>query len=288
MGGSKDVLTLQYRAIGWPSKPGDPEAVARFASIEEFMRSLLKKGVFREVLSIGRARVLDVMAASGICGVALARVLSEVGVYVDLVVSDLREEELGLAREWVREASIKEGAVRLSTAVADAAMLPKHFKGAEFDVATVWGSSLPHLDAWQLPLLISGVRELQPPHGVLIIEQADLLPGILVRNDFRYVLVEGREALTIFETYDTLRGVQRRLLYKLPEMKYLGRVESRLWEVAQVLVLTWLFYEDVDLHEHREMGRNTKAIVAKHPRKSATKWSELVKSARTPLLALIP
>lgn len=55
-----------------------------------------------------------------------------------------------------------------------------------------------------------------------------------------------------------------------------------------MLALTWLFYEDVDLHEHREMGRNTKAIVAKHPRKPATKWSELVKSARTSLPALIP
>jgi len=279
LGSSEDILALQYGIIQWPTKPDDPIARTRFAFIEETMRSLLEKGVFSVITSRRKVRILDVMAASGICGVALAKVLCEAGVDVNLVISDLRMDELELARQWIEVAGLKVENLSLRTIVADATKLPQYFKGEKFDIITVWGSSLPHLNVWELPLLISGARELQPPHGVLIMEQADILPRILVGNTFRYVMTEGKEALTIFESYDTLRGVQRRLLYKLPEMKYIGRVESRLWEVAQVLALMWLFYREVKLHDHKEVtgyiSRITKVLVAKQPRMTCTKWEEL-------------
>jgi len=282
LNGNENVLALQYQAIQWPTRPDDPIARVRFTLIEETMQLLLEKGVFNVILSEKKARILDVMAASGICGVALAKVLCEAGVHVNLVISDLRRNELELVREWVKVANLKEKHLNLNTIVVNATVLPQQFKEEKFDIITVWGSSLPHLDVWQLPLLISGARDLQPPHGILIIEQADLLPRILINNAFRHFLVEGREALTIFESYDTLRGVQRRLLYKLPEMKFLGRVESRLWEIAQVLALVWLFYKEVNLYEHKEVtrniSRNTKVIIAKHPRETAAEWKELIKS----------
>ncbi|GEM_PF-422945 len=275
-------LSRLYREIGWLVDPSDPKARERFWSIVSTMEKLASSGVFREVVERRRASLLDAMAASGICGVALARVLLERGVGVELVVSDLRSDDLGLVGGWLDVAGIS-GEVGVETVVADATKLPEALGGRVFDIVTVWGSSLPHLDVYSLPLLVSGVRELQPSYGVLVIEQHDILPRILVTGGFKYILPEGKNLLTIYRGYDRLRGVQKRLAYVLPSLEYVGEVQSRLWDIAQVASFTWLFYRDIQLYSHIEpvFGIASSVIIAKYPRRTSVPWRELLSTLPT-------
>jgi len=277
----KEILNLQYSVIQWPVDPGNERARARFKCIKDTLYKLLKEDVFKEAISRNKVRILDVMAASGICGIALSKILVDEGVDIELTVSDLRESDLKYAFKWVEVAGLNERKFKLDIIVADAVKLPLYFSGRKFDIITVWGSSLPHIDAWRFPLLISGIRELQPSHGVVVIEQADLLPSILVNNLFKYILREGG-AITIFESYDSIRGIQKRLLYKLPEMKYLCEVESRLWDIANIAASTWIFYKEIGIYEHSEcldrISRITKVLVAKNPRETVPNWRELALS----------
>ena len=278
----KVSLSRLYKEIEWVVDPSDSRARERFKSIVSTMEKLVSYGVFREVLERGEASILDVMAASGICGVALAKVFVDRGARVELVVSDLRSDDLGLVDSWLDFAGIS-GRVDVETLVADATKLPEALSGRVFDVVTVWGSSLPHLDVYSLPLLVSGARELQPSHGVLVIEQHDILPRLLVTSSFKYILPEGKKLLTIYRGYDRLRGIQKRLAYVLPSLEYIGEVYSRLWDIAQIASFTWLFYKNIDLYSHYEPTFTvaSSVIVAKYPRKNTVEWRELLSTIPT-------
>ncbi len=265
-----------YKFLKWRSRPDDPEARARFESIKGFMEDLISRGVLDKAIGSDKARILDVMAASGIAGVALAWALASRGVEAEVTVTDLRDEELGMAGEWLRMAGL-EDSVRLETLRADATRLPEALGGRGFDIIIVWGSSLPHLDVYDLHLLLAGARELQPGHGVLLIEQASILHRILVNNMFMHILVEGN-ALTLYREYDDLRGVQRRLAYALPELRYLGVMESRLWETSQVMAAAWVYYERAKALAYTEGRRLSKVIVARSPRPQAPSWRGLLKT----------
>ena len=263
-----------YKFLRWHSRPDDPEARARFEVIKGFMKGLISRGILNEVIGSGKARVLDVMGASGIAGIALAWVLATSGVEAEVMVTDLRDEELGMADEWLRMARL-ENSVRLETLRASATRLPEALGGREFDIVVLWGSSLPHLDVYDLHLFLAGARELQPRNGVILMEQFSLLPGILVHNMFKHILVEG-DALTLFREYDDSRGVQRRLVYALPELRYMGVIESRLWETSQVMAAAWIYYRRVETLDYTKGKRSSKVIVASNPRAQAPSWRELL------------
>ncbi len=262
-----------YKFLKWHSRPDDPEACARFEVIKGFMKGLISRGVLNEAVGSGKARVLDVMGASGIAGIALAWALASSGVEAEVMVTDLRDKELGMANEWLRMAGL-ESSVRLETLRVSATRLPEALGERMFDIVVLWGSSLPHLDVYDLHLFLAGARELQPRHGVILMEQFSLLPRILMYNTFKHILVEG-DALTLFREYDDFRGVQRRLVYALPELRYMGVIESRLWETSQVMAAAWIYYRRVETLDYTEGNRSSKVIIARNPRAQAPSWREL-------------
>jgi len=267
-------LDILYSYLGWATSPDDPRAIGRFSSIVGFADGLLEdEAIYSFLEDRSVVRVLDIMAASGIAGVAFAKALVSRGLGVELTVADVREGELRDAWRWLQLAGLG-GSVKLATLRADARRLPQHFPREGFDVIVCWGSSLPHFDVYDLILFLSGSREVLASGGVLVVEQADILPGILINNIFRRVLVEGN-ILTIYKEYDAGKGVQRRLAYRLPTLEYLGVVESRLWDIAQVTALAYIFYSSVKTYSHLEMERATKVVVAAGPRASAPSWREL-------------
>ncbi len=274
----KMELSRLYRVLGWPTNPDDPAAYERFRSIEGFARHLVRGGSLGSLEARDSVRILDVMAASGIAGVAFAKALASRGVKVKLLVTDLRVEELLLAEKWARVVGIGGDRVSISYARVDATRIPEDLGGRGFDLIICWGSSMPHLDVYGLVLFLAGAREVQAPGGILVIQQADLLPPILINNSFRRILVEG-EVLTVFKEYDTRRGVQRRLAYKLPQLEYLGITESRLWEASQIAAVARIFYKNIEVLDYIEpvLGRNTKVIVASNPRENTPSWRELAR-----------
>jgi hypothetical protein len=151
-----------------------------------------------------------------------------------------------------------------------------------FDLVIVWDSSLPHLDVYQFYLLLAGIRSLQPRHGVVVVEQTSILPRILVDNSFRHIMVEG-EILSIYKEYDDLRGVQRRILYKLPSLEYVREIDVRLWEAAQVTAGLWLFYKKLIIEDYyfTIYQRSSRVFIGLRPRGSTPSWRELVETLPT-------
>ncbi len=266
-------LSSLYEGLGWFEAPGDPRAVDRFNAVRAFARALLG-GPLSDLASRGRVRVVDVMGGTGIAGVAFASALAELGLAVDLTVVDARPDALGHVDGWVEAAGLG-GRVSVAAVPGSADMLPELVTGP-FDLALVWGSSLPHLDVYSLHLLLAGLRELQPAHGALIVEQKDLLSDILVNNAFRHVMVTG-DVLTVYRSYDRVRGVQVRLAYRAGDLSPLGTVESRLWGLAEVAAAAWIFYGHVTVMDLVEF-RPTNVVVARGPRTSAPTWRELRES----------
>ncbi len=129
---SKDVLNLQYSVIQWPVDPEDERARARFKCIEDTFYKLLREGVFKEAVSRDKVSILDVMAASGICGIALSKILVDEGINVELTVSDLRESDFKYAFKWVEVADLNGRKFKLDATVADAVKLPLYFSGRKF------------------------------------------------------------------------------------------------------------------------------------------------------------
>ncbi len=270
----QDIVYKLYEHLDWPTKPSDVRAVERFQSIKSFASKLFEEGIFSGIQGFSRARILDAMAASGIAGAAFAAALAEKGVSVELTVADTRLDELELVHEWLEYAGLSP--VKVELVQADASALPRALAGKVFDLAIVWGSSLPHLDVYRFYLLLAGLHDLQPKHGVLVIEQASLLPRILVNNSFRHIMVEGG-MLSIYRSYDDLRGVQQRILYKLPSLEYIGEISSRLWETAQVAAGLWLFYKKLVLKDYYSPAtrRVSKVLIGLEPRETTPSWGEL-------------
>jgi hypothetical protein len=268
-----------YDFFGWPTKPNSSVSINRFNKITEFAIKLFEEETLTKILEKKKVvKVLDVMAASGIAGVAFAKAIVSKGRKADLLITDARESELDLVKEWMQIAGLDEDSVILKTSRSDVTRLPYYFDKTRFDLIICWGSSLSHLDVYELILFLSGAKEIQPEDGALIIQQADLLPKILINNDFQRILIEG-ELLTIFKDYDVYRGVQKRLIYKIPQLEYMGIRESRLWEISQVAAIAWIFYKKIKIYEYSEIsGRNTKVIVAYQPRKNTPNWMELTKT----------
>ena len=258
------ILDELYRGRFWPMLPDEEEARERFRRIRQVMGSLLDEGL------IPGGRILDVMAGSGIAGAALASEMAARGRRGSLTVVDARAEDLGHARRWLEIGGARDFPLR--KVVCDATRLPERLKGP-FDVAIVWGSPLPHLSPWGFALLLAGVSDLCDRECTLLVQQTDLVPRILIRNDYRHVLAEG-DMVHIHAGYDARRGMMKRLYYRKEDMRLVGEGEYRIWDVASAAAMIWLFFSEVQFRKVTEMDRVLDLIVARGPRK-ALPWSEL-------------
>ncbi|MDI6847644.1 MAG: hypothetical protein QMD23_05890, partial [Candidatus Bathyarchaeia archaeon] len=121
-------LEKLYEVIPWSMRPDESKAQARFANIVELFNFLLVNHQFFKFLSRkGYARVLDVMAGSGIAGAALAKALALRNLKVSLTVSDVRSSDLQLVHEWLKEVK----GVEAETTVAEVSKIHEVMPGRE-------------------------------------------------------------------------------------------------------------------------------------------------------------
>ena len=257
------ILEDIYRGMKWPMAPDDPKARERFGEIRVIMASLVDEGL------ISGTKILDLMAGSGIAGAALASELSSRGLEGSVLAVDAREEDLRHLPRWLEIGGAR-GFIHRGV-VCDVTRLPECLEGP-YDVAIIWGSSLPHLSTWDFVLTLAGISDLCSEECTLLVEQRDLLPRILVSNDYRHVLAEG-EIVHFHAGYDALRGMIRRLYYTR-DMKFLGEGEYRLWDIASVATIIWLFFSEFSRRRVMDMGNEMELIVARRPR-NALKWNNL-------------
>ena len=271
--GKRLSMDTLYQYIPWPTSPDDERARARFKLLVGEFARLTSLEQLKPRKEGGKLRVLDVMAASGIAGAALAAALAGRGYRVELLAVDVRAGEVGLARRWV-ELSGYSGAVSVEGLAADATRLPEEVGEGGWDYVVVWGSSLGHLDSLQLNQLLAGVRELQDPDGVLLLEQDDTGSRLLLTRSFEPVYVEG-SLLLLYAGYDPITGSIRRHTYRLPEMRYLGDDYTRMWSVADIVGRLALLYEKVYVGGVSDIPKRMWLIAARNPRSRLPSWREL-------------
>jgi len=275
---SVDWLERLYEYLPWPMKPGEEKAEKRFSSAVKFFSSLLQHeslgGIRKEFVS-----VLDVMSGTGIGGAAAAKAFVDGGFKVRLVALDKRKSDLSYVDKWLEFAGILDE-TELETVVADVEELPLKVHG-KFDLVLIWGSSMPHLIPWTAAKVLAGIREVSSSDGVLTVEQWDIAGTLLIRNQFRHILLEGgiddegSGILSFHLGYDPFRGVEERAYYRLPGMEFLLKSKVHLWSLSELATMIWMFYEKIDLRE-QEGGKMVRPVlVAWRPRKVAVPYSEL-------------
>jgi len=269
-----------FDLIKWEEweNPGEPSARKRFTRLRDYFKGLLVRKPFERLAGSERVRVLDVMGGTGIAGAAFLAAHRDLkggrGEY-KLAVVDARRKALGYAQRWLGHAGLQ--GVELSTITGDARRLPELLGGENYDVALVWGSSLPHIDVPGMILLLAGLRESLVEEGMALIEQYDLLPRLLFNNNYRSVLLEG-EAITMHKGYNARTGSVHRVVYDARTMLYQGVMKTRIWEMSSVAGFAWLFFQNVYRDQYLEEpggGRAATVVIASKPRSSAPSWEEL-------------
>ncbi len=240
-----DLSTL-YKYLNWPANK------ERFEKLKEFMKNEIVP-----LINVKKPKILDVMAGTGIAGAALLEALGD----GELTLLDERTNDFDKVKEFTDK--------RVRFVKGDVRGLPEIFN-EKFDVIICWGSSLPHLDSRSLTLFISGAREVLNKDGMIIIEQKNLAKLLYLRS-FENVRVEG-DMLTIFTEYDEIRGVQKRLVYKLPELEFLGVLEAKMWDISDVIEFVRIFFERVEVKTIEDVGRKH-VIIGLRPRREISYWA---------------
>ena len=250
-----------YSVFPWPEDLHSVEGRRRFEEACSVFREVIEHPWVRSILGKQRIRVLDVCGGTGIGGIALAKVLIERGLGIELVINDLRASALDKAARYAKEVL----GIDIETLCCDATEL--HRLGVKADIVLMYGVSTPHFDPYRMIQLSASLARVVNPEGVVLIEEFDRVYGLLCRVGFRALTVERADeesaVITLDAGYDVKRGVFRRLFLDLVSMNR-AVMEYRMWDVASVAAILWVFFRDVDFKPLRSYLRGF--LIAKEPR----------------------
>jgi hypothetical protein len=255
---------------------GYEEAEKRFNILVNLFSRLLTLTPLKPPQGSAVVSVLDVMAASGIAGAALASALVAKGYTVNLMVTDIRMSELAYVQRWIEKCKQCRGKVKVSYKKADATRLPEDVDISGWHYILVWGSSLGHLGSHHLNLLLTGAADLLSENGVLLIEQEDIGARIMLERNFKPVYA-GENFLLIYKGYDSIDGTVIRNVFSLPQLKYLGQDTIAFWRIAEVIGRMELLYEEVYAIPIAEgwYGKKIWVLASKKPRRCRPSWRQL-------------
>ena len=258
-----EEISRLYRLLKWPEDPESGEGRRRYAEALERFRKALSHEWFSELLSKKRISIADVCGGTGIGGVALAKVMQEAGVEVELTVIDLRKEALKRAETL----SEKELGKKAKTELIDAREL--HSLKQSFDLALLYGYSTPHFDPWKMARLLASTSSSLRDEGLMIIEEQDRQYLIFYKKGYKDFLVEDvgpkRFLISVHFGYDKTRGVFRRAIMDQFSGEGPMTLEVYFWSLADLMAMTWLFFEDVDFLPYERSPFNG-LVLAKRPR----------------------
>ncbi len=149
-----------------------------------------------------RPRILCLMAGSCMEGIAYARAFQ-----ADVTCLDLQR---GMLEKGRREARRRK--LRINTIQGDAGELSKLTKG-QFDLVTIHGSPLPHIDVYQFDQIVCGVKEIIGEKGSFLIEQSDLIFRILPQYKDTTVANLTPVVVSVHKSFNPAKGYFERLYY---------------------------------------------------------------------------
>lgn len=265
--GADKYLSELYKVLAFPDDPSTEEGRRRYESAIEEFRALLKHDWFKSLKNKDTVNVLELCAGGGIGGVALVKVMEELGIKVNLLLTDLRKDILTKAEELAKE----EVSASVETLVLDAR--EAHRLDKEFDIVLIYGLSMPHFDPWDVVRLLSSASFTTRDDGLLIIQEADRRYTIFYLVGYQRVLAERASeqevTLSLHVGYEPKSGKFKRAYITLgvPSKPVIG--DFYFWGVAELGALVWTFYKSVDLVRGRPQGPYSGVffILGREPRK---------------------
>ena len=239
-------LSRFYSIFGWPEDPYSVAGKERFKVAIEKMRKLVEHEYLKELVGTKDViKILELCGGTGIGGVALAKVIKDLGKSVELMVTDLREEALATARRWGSEVL----GINVEAEVIDAREV--HRLGREFDIALLYGFSTPHFNPWDMVKLLTSTSKVLSNQGVFLVEETDRRYTVFLRTGYKWVLVEPRAkgesyVISYHADYDVLTGEVHRLFTTTKKPNEFITMSVYFWGVAELATLMWLFFKDVD------------------------------------------
>ncbi|WP_457754136.1 class I SAM-dependent methyltransferase [Thermococcus sp.] len=262
-------LEKLYEFLHWPMCPDEESARRRFERIRQVFTNLIEKCIIERKKEIS---ILDLAAGTGIAGVALSKALSDEGVKVELTAVDLREKDLHFVNEWIK--AYEANNIRANTVVADIRELHRYFEESCYDIAVLWGLTMPHFDPFDTVKIFANVSYILKEDGIFLMEESDRVFNILYRTGYRDFLVETKTEdytlISVHEGYNLKRGMFRRTYYKLPSFEKIAEEEHRLWDIAGIVGIGSVFFKDYNIVTKAQHGifGVSDVLVFKNPRKN--------------------
>jgi len=149
-----------------------------------------------------KARVLCLFAGSCNEGIAYAQAF-----HAEVTCLDLQQRMLAIGRAEAarRRLSIK-------TVQGDAKDVAKVVKGP-FDLVTIHGSPLPHVDIYDFDQIVEGVGKVLGKKGMLLIEQSDLIFRVLPQYKDAFVANLEPVVVNMHRSFNPAKGYFERLYY---------------------------------------------------------------------------
>ncbi len=149
-----------------------------------------------------RPRVLCLMAGSCIEGMAYAQTYE-----ADVTCLDLQQRMLAIGR-----AEAKRRKLRVQTVQSDAKNVGKATSGS-FDLVTIHGSPLPHVDIYEFDEIVQGVKKVLGEKGIFMIEQSDLIFRVLPQYKDAFVANLEPVVVNMHRSFNPAKGFFERLYY---------------------------------------------------------------------------
>lgn len=241
-----EYLERLYRVFPWVEDPFTSEGLKRYQDTVSEFKSVVEHRWFKELVRGRRElKLVDLCSGAGVGGIALARVLMDLGVGVGLVLVDLRRDALSKAVEF----GLRELGFRPEALVHDILELGEAELKAVFDVALMWGLTTPHFSPWEWVRVLSKVSRLLASNGLFVYDEGDRVYTISYLVGYKEILPElverDKVVLTIHEGREFKTGCFNRLVLNLISGE---REEMKVyfWDLASSAAFTWVFFNDVD------------------------------------------
>jgi MPBQ/MSBQ methyltransferase len=147
-------------------------------------------------------RVLCLFGGSCTEGIAYAQAF-----HADVTCLDIQQRMLAIGR-----AEAKRRGLNVRTVKGDAREVARATKGP-FDLVTIHGSPLPHVDINDFDQIVAGVNRVLEDEGIFLIEQSDLIFRVLPQYKDAFVSNLEPVVVNIHRSFNAAKGFFERLYY---------------------------------------------------------------------------